>query len=175
MRSKLSVLGIYNYDGRIFDRLELPDGVSKDTVVNSILLECADLEVLYPVPVVLLTAIGLWSKSMLPSWERQYRAITAEYDPIENYNRLEDWTDTAHSEGAGSSEVAGFDSGKMTPRDGSQSAADSTSDHHGHIHGNIGVTTSTAMVQEEVHLRRKLSMVDIIVNDFKSRFTLLVY
>ena len=175
MRSKLSVLGIYNYDGQIFDRLELPEGVDKDTVVNSILLECADLEVLYPVPVVLQTAIGLWSKSMLPSWERQYRAITAEYDPIENYNRFEDWTDTAHSEGAGSSEVAGFDSGKMTPRDGSQSAADSNSDHHGRIHGNIGVTTSTAMVQEEVNLRRKLSMVDIIVNDFKSRFTLLVY
>lgn len=175
MRSKLSVLGIYNYDGQIFDRLELPAGVDHDTVVNSILLECADLEVLYPVPVVLQTAIGLWSKSMLPSWERQYRAITAEYDPIENYNRVEDWTDTAHSEGAGSSEVAGFDSGKMTPRDGSQSAADSNSAHKGRIHGNIGVTTSTAMVQEEVDLRRKLSMVDIIVNDFKSRFTLLVY
>lgn len=175
MRSKLSVLGIYNYDGQIFDRLELPDGVDKDTVVNSILLECADLEVLYPVPVVLHTAIGLWSKSMLPSWERQYRAITAEYDPIENYNRMEDWTDAVHSEGTGSSEVAGFDSGKMTPRDGSQSAADSSSDHHGRIHGNIGVTTSTAMVQEEVNIRSKLSMVDIIVNDFKSKFTLLVY
>ena len=71
--------------------------------------------------------------------------------------------------------MAGFDSGKMTPRDGSQSAADSNSAHKGRIHGNIGVTTSTAMVQEEVNLRRKLSMVDIIVNDFKSRFTLLVY
>lgn len=175
MRSKLSVLGIYNYDSQIFDRLELPEGVNKETVVNSILLECADLEVLYPVPVVLQTAIGLWSKSMLPSWQRQYKAIMAEYDPIENYNRFEDWEDTAHSEGAGSSEVAGFDSGKMTPRDGSQSAADSNSAHKGRVHGNIGVTTSAAMVREEVELRRKLSMVDIIVNDFKSRFVLLVY
>lgn len=112
MRSKLSVLGIYNYDSQIFDQLELPEGVDKETVVNSILLECADLEVLYPVPVVLQTAIGLWSKSMLPSWQRQYKAIMAEYDPIENYNRVEDWEDTAHSEGAGSSEVAGFDGGK---------------------------------------------------------------
>ena len=57
MRSKLSVLGLYNYDSQIFDRLELPEGVDKETVVNSILLECADLEVLYPVPVVLQTAI----------------------------------------------------------------------------------------------------------------------
>ena len=158
MRSKLSVLGIYNYDSQIFDRLELPEGVDKETVVNSILMECADLEVLYPVPVVLQTAIGLWSKSMLPSWKRQYKAITAEYDPIENYNRFEDWEDTAHSEGAGSSEVA-----------------DSNSAHKGRVHGNIGVTTSAAMVREEVDLRRKLSMVDIIVNDFKNRFVLLVY
>lgn len=175
MRSKLSVLGLYNYDDTIFNQLELPQGVDESTVVNTILIECADMEVLYPVPSVLQTAIGLWSNSMLPSWERQYKAITAEYDPIENYNRLEDWNDSAHSEGAGSSEVAGFDSGKMTPKDGSQSAADANSAHHGRIHGNIGVTTSAAMVKEEVELRAKLSMVDIIVNDFKSRFTLLVY
>ena len=71
MRSKLSVLGIYNYDSQIFDRLELPEGVDKETVVNSILLECADLELLYPVPVVLQTAIGLWSKYMLTSWKSQ--------------------------------------------------------------------------------------------------------
>ena len=43
MRSKLSVLGIYNYDSQIFDRMELPEGADKETVVNSILLECADL------------------------------------------------------------------------------------------------------------------------------------
>ena len=67
MRSKLSVLGLYNYDSQIFDRLELPEGVDKETVVNSILLECADLEVLYPVPVVLQTAIGLWSNPCCPA------------------------------------------------------------------------------------------------------------
>ena len=101
--------------------------------------------------------------------------MTADDDAIENYKGCEDWEDTAHSAGGGSSEVAGFDSCKMTPRDGSQSAADSNSAHKGRVHGNIGVTTSAAMVREEVELRRKLSMVDIIVNDFKNRFVLLVY
>ena len=175
MRSKLSVLGLFNYDSGIFDQLEVPEGVRKDDVVNSILLECADQEILYPVPSVLKTAVGLWSASMLPSWKRQYKAIMAEYDPIENYNRMEEWTDEGHSEGKGSTEVAGFDTGKMTPKDSGENSADSNGHHVGRIHGNIGVTTSAAMVKEEVEMRKHLSMVDIIVADFKARFVLGVY
>jgi len=41
--------------------------------------------------------------------------------------------------------------------------------------GNIGVTTSQAMLTEEVELRRAFNIYDIITEDFKSRFCLLVY
>ncbi len=45
----------------------------------------------------------------------------------------------------------------------------------GRAYGNIGVTTSMQMLIEEVEGRNRLNMYDLIVEDFKSRFCLLVY
>lgn len=37
--------------------------------------------------------IDLWSRKELPIWDRLYSAMKIEYNPIENYDRMEDWTD----------------------------------------------------------------------------------
>ena len=46
--SSISILGLYQFDPTIFDNLQLPDGLDKDELVSNILIEGADLEVLYP-------------------------------------------------------------------------------------------------------------------------------
>lgn len=96
----LTVMGLYNYDNTIFDNLMLPDGVDKPTLVDNIVLETAELECIYPTPVFLKTAIGLWSNVQFLTWDRVYTAMNLEYNPIENYDRQETETTTgtrAHS------------------------------------------------------------------------------
>lgn len=96
----LTVMGLYNYDNSIFDNLMLPDGVDKPTLIDNIVLETAELECIYPTPVFLKTAIGLWSNVQFLTWDRVYTAMNLEYNPIENYDRQESETTTgtrAHS------------------------------------------------------------------------------
>lgn len=50
MKSSLSILGLYQWDSTLFDPMTVPDGVDKQAVVNNILLDCAELEVLYSNP-----------------------------------------------------------------------------------------------------------------------------
>ena len=44
-----------------------------------------------------------------------------------------------------------------------------------HTSGNIGVTTSQQMLEQEIEVSSKLNVMNIIVNSFKTRFCLLVY
>ena len=99
----LSVLGLYNYDSSLFDEMVYPSGFSdneKQTVVGNILMECAELEFLFPDFNAAKQAIGIWSHLNVAVWERIFTAANLEYNPIENYNRTEletiadDQTDT---------------------------------------------------------------------------------
>ena len=97
MGANLSVLGLYEWDNSIFDLMQFPEGFSNDeknTVIQNILAECAELEFLYPNPTVARNIIGIWSKKEVPYWYRVYSASKLEYNPIENYRRNEDETIT---------------------------------------------------------------------------------
>ena len=88
----LSIFGLYNYDNTIFDLMYYPDGFTDDekqTVRDNILIECAELEVLYPNPDVMKNIISIWSRKELPYWNRVYKAAQLDYNPIENYRRNE--------------------------------------------------------------------------------------
>ena len=88
-RAMLSIIGLYNWDDQIFDRLHLPENVNRDEVIYNILMECGELTILYPDWDFMYAAIDYWSKKELPTWERVYKLTTLEYNPIENYDRYE--------------------------------------------------------------------------------------
>jgi hypothetical protein len=94
MKAMLSVLALYNYDNTIFDNLEIPQGVAKEDVINNILMELAEVEILYANPAMMKSAIGFWSKKELPVWTKLYATTQQEYNPIYNQFRTEEWTDT---------------------------------------------------------------------------------
>ena len=199
----LSIMALYDYDNTIFDSMYTPVGVNKQTLINDIMLETAELECVYPTPVFLKTAIGLWSSVQAMTWDRVYRASQEEYNPIENYDRNEtetitgaeshSGTDTTTISGTGSgsdsTSVAGFDSSTLVPRDsntfsntnsGSEAMAhgeriDDTHTKTSRIHGNIGVTTSQQMLEQEMQIAGKLNIYNYIVNEFKQRFCIAVY
>lgn len=52
---------------------------------------------------------------------------------------------------------------------------DVTVTHTGRIHGNIGVTTSQQMLEQEIEVAPKLNITNYMIESFKQRFCLLVY
>jgi len=108
----LSVLGLYQVDNTIFDSMQLPAGLDRETVIDSIIQDCMELEILYPNPEALKVMIGIWSRRELPTWNRIYNAEQAEYNPIENYDRHQ--TDSRETEHSGNDVNSGTSSEQST-------------------------------------------------------------
>ena len=85
----ISPLGLYNWDQSLFDLMQIPEALDKNTLVQNLLAETAELEVLYPNPVVFKNLVGVWSAKQIDIWNRLYATTQYEYNPIENYNRYE--------------------------------------------------------------------------------------
>lgn len=172
-QAKLTLIGLYNYDNTIFDLLNVPEGLTKDTLVNNILLRSSEFEVLYPDPDFMKSAIGDFSNAWQSTFERWVNALALEYNPLENYDRKEDWTDTRNGHNSGTTsgttsstttnKVSAYDAGDdLTTHDqdtlyGADSSSSSGESHEGakhdgRVHGNIGVTTSQQMLMSELDL-----------------------
>lgn len=85
----LSVLGLYNYDNSLFDKMVVPQRVDKQLLIDNLLIELAELEVIYPNWIVMQTAIGRWSQMQLRKWQELEDTMYYDYNPIENYRRNE--------------------------------------------------------------------------------------
>ena len=90
----LSPLGLYNWDDTIFDLMQIPAELDKPTLIDNLLAETAELEVLYPNPVIFKNLVGVWSAKQIEIWNRLYATTQYEYNPIENYNRYETGSDS---------------------------------------------------------------------------------
>lgn len=223
MRSaSLSLVGLYNWDSTLFDSMVFPDGFAaadKQLFVNNVILECAELEVLYSDWNFLKSAIEVWSSKEVVTWQRIYDLSLMDYNPIENYNRTE--KTNVQNRGAlthsGNDSVVGtgndsdvytgtdtnthsitsFDSNTYQAKDKDDFLNGKTITHnhgitdttnYGHtitdttgsltqsnISGNIGVTTSQQMAEQEISLAPKLNIINFMIESFKDRFCLLVY
>ena len=98
----MSVEGLYNYKDTLFDEFELPEGIDKQIAIDTICMRSRELEVLYPDIEFLKKRIGMWSRKHQYNWKKLYNTTLLEYDPIENYDRIEDWTDTDTETGTNS-------------------------------------------------------------------------
>lgn len=97
----MSLNGLYMWDSTLFDLFQWPDeftgdkaNLDKDAFIGNLLTETASLEILYPNPSVMKNLIGIWSKKEVPVWNHMISTTMYEYNPIENYDRIEDGTDT---------------------------------------------------------------------------------
>ena len=128
----LSPLGLYNWDQTVFDLMQIPEALDKDTLVDNLLAETAELEVLYPNPVVFKNLVGVWSAKQIDIWNRLYATTQYEYNPIENYNRYETGSDS----GTGRTTHSGTDtSTENTSFGGTDGRTEAT------MHGGTDTTT----------------------------------
>lgn len=100
MPATMSVRGLYSWDDTIFESMQVPAAFTEDDkqiLIDNILIETADFECVYTSPEFLAVAIDRWSRKELPTWERIYRVSTMNYNPLENYNRVETATETTEN------------------------------------------------------------------------------
>lgn len=193
------IRAILDYDNSIFDSMVVPTTVTLADVVDRILFKYGDTPLFCPEPDVIKFYIGKWSNRRLPLWNRYNAAITAQYNPIENYDRNEDnkthlthghvvTTDDDLTNGLTTENTVSADNA-ATYQPNTKSANSGTdqrdiSEKHtgtdythieSRIHGNIGVTTSQQMLESELDLIPRLDLIDYIADDFKSEFCLYVY
>ena len=208
----LSIMGMYDYDDSIFDGLELPTytdvehqtvyTINKDKLIQNILLNCAELEVIYPDITTMKLAIGVWSAAEFRTWEKLFATTMIAYNPIWNvdatvdhtnriagsdnrsiarYNTVTPNTTSEHSvQGFNSNTWASADKDVMTGsvQDNGSVTDDSTDDHTETYNerrtGNIGVTSTQSMIEQERNVA-EFSMINYITQAFKVRFCLMVY
>ena len=191
MKAWISIRGLWLMDRTIFDQMQIPEGMSMQALRNNIVIECAELEVMLPDPETMKQALHVWSLSRLNAWTKMYAALHADYNPL--YNK-DGYVDETYDYGrqhikndfggqSGTHNVAGFNSNTLNPADQTVSDAHSdeaTTDAHTDTikrreYGNIGVTTSQAMLEAELKLRSDYDIYRIITEEFKDKFCLQVY
>lgn len=91
-----------NINQSLFDNLRVPEGLTKETLTNNILMRGGEFEVMYGDPEFMRFAIGAWSDKWMPTMQRWVDALAIEYHPLENYDRMEDWTDNVERSDAAS-------------------------------------------------------------------------
>lgn len=186
------------FDNSLFDNLQLPDGVEKMDVINCILEKHGCTALAHPDPVWLKHYIGVWSNRRLYNWQRLYDTLNLEYNPIENYDRKEDITDTTKTYRKTKESAAGENEETVNHDVSAENATDYQSDsrevskagttstthgtegiiekyiHNNRTHGNIGVTTSQQMIEAERSLVR-YSLIEEITEDYRDAFCLDIY
>lgn len=189
--SRITILGMAQWNYKVFDDFVVPEGVDKDDLISFICSECSDFELLYPNYDILKDLIGMWSRTELANWTKIYESLVATYNPIHNYDRYEEFTDNQlnsnQSNNSGSDVVTGYqkafndtslvDATKQTTQLGTSNSTlfNGSQSHNAHLYGNIGVTTSQQMIEAEVKLRIESNIYHIINESFKNRFCLLIY
>lgn len=198
----ISILGLYKYDSTLFDLMTLPAGIDADAVRDNILLQAADLEVLYPNPVFMKQAIKRWADKWYFTFDKWHTALNISYDPLNNFDRYEEYKDveatlnestgsTSGTSTTGSTtanDISAYNaatmredtkqtvsgSGSDSSSASSSGSSDRTLEHTAHLYGNIGVTTSQQMLEAELKVAR-FNLIDQITDCFMSEFCLLVY
>lgn len=98
----MTVEGLYNYKNTLFSEFEVPYGMDKQIAIDTICMRSRELEVLYPNLEFFSMRIGMWSRKNQYNWKKLYDTTLLEYNPIENYDRMEEWTDTDSETGTNS-------------------------------------------------------------------------
>lgn len=236
----LDIMALYNHDQTLFSAFQVPTSITwvehgpdgdvthtesipytKQNIIDNILLECAELEVVYPDADYMKLAIGTWSTKRLYTWQRIADVLYRKYDPFVNMNRHE-WRTTLENRNLAGSETPNLtdretrnlagtndstvtgnvnafndssangvqrdkvttdqdttDTGTVTnTRTGTVNTTDTgtvtTTDDY-HIEGDSAIRDAQDIMRLETQERLANDLIDIIIEDFKKRFCLMVY
>ena len=109
-QSKITLIGMENFlnpDHSVFEKLTLPEGIDKDTLIGAIILRCQEFELLYSSPDFMIEAVKVWGMKNYWTFDRWVKLINKEYDPLYNKDYHEEISDIHYGQfnktGSGSS------------------------------------------------------------------------
>lgn len=95
--AKMTLIGFNKWmldnNDDLFAFLNVPSGIDKDLLINNILMKGGEFEVLYSDPDFMKNMVGVWSQKWQHTMQRWIDALSIDYNPLENYDRMENWTD----------------------------------------------------------------------------------
>lgn len=187
---------LYNHD--LFDNIQLPAGIDKETLINTIYQKCAMYSPLYHEHDLLVNMIDSWFIAWYDTFKRMVNALNEEYNPLHNYDRYEKidrtFTHTGHrtedetniNSDISTVQTSAFDSSDWQNSDKSvddltnnrdfteERNLTDTDKQDNHLYGNIGVTTSQQMLESEIKLRNDYNIYQFIALKFYDDFMLKV-
>lgn len=98
-----SLMGMYNHDNQLLSAMQYPTTFTnedKDSFMYELFTETAEMEVLYNDPDIMKMLIGKWSKHRKPIWDHLIETTQYDYDPIANWDRHENITETRERSGS---------------------------------------------------------------------------
>lgn len=144
---RLTLIGLYNYDNKLFDGLTLPEGYNKDVFIESLLIEHGEKLVLYSDLDFMKYSIAAWGRKWSLELTRIAEALTAEYNPIWNYDRYEEWNDKGSKRGDSKTDQA---HAEKTSADSSSDQKTTGSASHA-AQSNSSTNDETSTTGEESH------------------------
>ena len=195
LQPRMTLYGMYQYDPTLFDGVILPEGMDKTLMINQIIRQSGDLFPYYQVPPQVKSAITEWFTRRKDNFAKLWQGFTAEYNPIENYDRQEDSTETPNithtlsnsgqDASTNEADVQGYNGTDYVPNSRTKSSGTSSTNgtdtesgtrtYTSRLHGNIGVTTSAQMLQGELALRKSMDIYAIIAAEFETDNLIQVY
>ena len=114
--ARITVIGLNMLNSHMFDGFTVPAGIDRELAIDTILMNCGELEPLYCDADFMQFAIGTFSKKWQQTFERWIKALSIDYEPLYNYDRYEKYTDDRidSSKSNSKSVGSGTDTGTVT-------------------------------------------------------------
>lgn len=134
MKYSITLQGIERFldshnESGLFDLIDLPEGINKGDLIVTIFRKCQDLELVNSDPWSLQLDVKSWFATHYDSFDRWVTALAMEYNPLENYDRQENWRDDhTFQNNNSSSESGGGTIGNTRETKNMQTAYNSTNE-----------------------------------------------
>ena len=194
MQSKITLIGMYNFNNSLFDNLTFPAGIDRDLAISRIINKSEEFELVYSDFDYLKDRIGIWSRVWERTFTKWVEALSIDYEPLYNYDRYEESDDDAKSHSSTltsasttsgtENKVSAYDADGYSNKEkvdasantaqGGVGDADSENHHRAHLYGNIGLTTSQQMLRDQLDIVQ-WNLYEHISDLFIEEFCILIY
>lgn len=194
----VTLLDLLTENPNLLSNITLPEEMDRETLVNQILFEGCNLYPIYQDPILFKRMVEHYFTMRLQIHEELAKTLEYTYNPLENYDRIEDrertgsgtesYNRSREMEGNATTEeqVSAYNETTYQPQ--SKTITDTTNSdgeelsretgeegtEHSRIHGNIGVTTSQQMLEQQRRVV-KFSLYEFIAAHFLKTFMIGLY
>lgn len=121
------LLDLLYFDDTVMDNFTVPEGIDRQLALDTIYQRCGLTPLYHPDPAWLKFYVGRWCSKNAKTWDELYKTTVQEYNPIYNYDRTEETTDTR----SGTRSLS-EDTSSNTKQNGDTSVTDTSSDSSEH-------------------------------------------